>query len=133
MDVCVIDTNIFLRLLLKDNVEQHNQVKRLFQRAKLGKIKITIIQIVIFEVLFILDSYYNLSKSEIIQKLKIIVSTPYVEIEDRSTFIQALKLYKSYTLSFVDCFLLAKALEGEKRLMTFDKKLEKAYRELIEH
>ena len=133
MESYIVDTNFFLRFLLKDDLKQYKEVERLFKKAKKGKAKIIVAQIVLFEISFILGNYYKLSRVDIIEKLDSLLNTPYLVVEEKRCFINSLKIYESSSLSFVDCFLIAKALEEGKKLMTFDKKLEQAYRELIEH
>lgn len=44
----VVDTNVFLRFLLKDVKSQYQQAERFFRQAKSGKIKLIVPQIVIF-------------------------------------------------------------------------------------
>ena len=113
MTVYFADTNVFIRFFLKDNIEQYTQVESLIRKAKSGKIKLVIPQIIIFEVLFVLKNYYDFNKQEIVNKLKSLVSASYFDVQDREIFILAIELYKVENLSFVDCFLLAKAqIEG---------------------
>lgn len=119
----IIDTNVLLRLLLQDIPSQYNQAEKLFLDAKKGKIDLIIPQIVIFEINFALRKFYHLQKEEIIEKLKSLVSTDYVKVKSRDIFQQAFILYKQNKVSFVDCFLVAKAEAEEADLFTFDRKL----------
>ena len=125
MKSVVIDTNVFLRLLLNDISEQADQVERLIRQAKKEQVKIIVVQIVLFEIDFILNKYYNFEKQEVIEKLKSLLSASYFMIESRDIFQQTLMLYKDNNVSFVDCFLLAKAKIEKAELFTFDKKLQK--------
>lgn len=121
----LIDTNVLLRLLLQDIPSQYNQAEKLFLDAKNGKTDLIIPQIVIFEINFALKKFYHLKKEDIIEKLKSLVSTDYVQVESRDTFQQTFILYKKNNVSFVDCFLIAKTQVEEAELFTFDHKLKK--------
>ena len=121
----VVDTNAFLRFLHGDIPAQKRGVEILLKKAKQGEIKLFVPQIVIFELHFILDKYYHLSKEEIINKLKSIVSISYLQVQSKEVFLKALTMYSSSTTSLVDCFLRSTAETRSAFLFTFDKKLRK--------
>lgn len=120
-----IDTNAILRFLLNDIPQQKNIVENLLKQAKKGEIKLTVIQIVIFELDFILRKYYHFSKEEVIEKLESIVGTDYLNVESKEVFIPALELYSNSVVSLVDCFLVCKAKNKNAQIFTFDKDLKK--------
>ena len=123
MRTIIIDTNSILRFLLDDIPEQNAEVQKLFRQAKKTNLEIIVSEIVIFEIHFILEKYYLFRKEEIIEKLGIIVSSNYLNIESRELFISALKLYRKNNISLVDCFLLVKAEIENAELFTFDDKM----------
>ena len=123
MRTIIIDTNSILRFLLDDIPEQNAEVQKLFRQAKKTNLEIIVSEIVIFEINFILEKYYRFRKEEIIEKLGIIVSSNYLNIESRELFISALKLYRKNNISLVDCFLLVKAEIENAELFTFDDKM----------
>lgn len=123
MKEVIIDTNVILRFFLNDIPEQKIIVEALLQKAKNKTIFITIPQIVIFELDFILEKYYEFHKEEVIDKLKTLVSTDYLRVESKELFIITLTLYSRENLSLVDCFLISQAKERNMEIFTFDKKL----------
>ena len=125
MKQVTVDANVFLRLLLDDVPSQVKEAEKLLEQAKKSTINLHVDQIVIFEINFILDKYYHIPKSEIIDKLKSIVQTPYLEIQDREVFIMALKVFAKHNISLVDSFILAKCKTENWELFTFDKNLQK--------
>lgn len=125
MKKIVVDTNPILRFFLNDIPKQKASFEDLLYQAKEHKILIIIPQIIIFELNFILDKYYHFSKLDIIDRLKVLVSTEYLEVESREDFIYALTLYSANSIDFVDCFLVAKAQNLNADLFTFDQKLKK--------
>ncbi len=125
MQVYYVDTNVFLRFLLKDNSNYYNEATSLFRKAKDKKVKLLVPTIVIFEVAFVLLSVYKYAKEEIIVHLESLLATDYWDIDEIGVFRTAINLYKSSSNSLVDCFLFAKAQIEETELFTFDKKLQK--------
>lgn len=126
MSQVIIDTNCFLRLLLDDIPEQRKSVESLFQKAKRKEIVLIVPQIVIFEIHFVLSTYYHSLKEDVVEKLKTILSTEYLQIESRELFFAALAVYTANnSIGFVDSFLLAKKEQDNAELFTFDKDLKK--------
>lgn len=125
MKSLLLDANVFLRFLLNDIPSQQKISADLLQLAKSKKINLIIPQIIIFEIEFILSKYYLFPKKEIIERLQIIVSMPYLDIQDKEIFQKALTLYKDRNLSLTDCFLKAKSEVEAVDIFTFDRKLSK--------
>ena len=125
MKKIIIDTNGFLRLFLNDIPDQANKIESLIVQAKKGTLHIYIPQIIVFEIYFALTKYYKTTKEDCIDKLKSIVSADYIEVESKDIFISTLTLYSSASVSFVDCFLLAKTQAEQAELFTFDRKLKR--------
>lgn len=80
----------------------------------------------LFEINFALEKYYGFTKDQIIDKLTVIISSPYLKVESKEIFQKAISVYKNANISFVDSFLLAKAKLEKLEIFTFDKKLSKA-------
>lgn len=124
----LIDANAFLRFLLDDIPEEKKAFEALLQKAKHKEVILLVPQIVIFEIDFILEKYYQFSKEAIINKLKSIISTSYIEVQDREYFKRAIELYGQESISFVDCFLLSKAEIEKADVFTFDRKLKNLHK-----
>jgi|SRR3989338_9030408 len=125
MKQIVVDTNAFLRLFLDDVPQQVKEVEVLLKKARSAQITAYVPQIVIFELNFILDKYYNFKKVEIIDKLKSVIQSPYLHVQDRTILQEALKIYEKNTVSLADSFVLSFAQEKGAEVFTFDKNLQK--------
>lgn len=125
MEKVVADANVFLRFLLNDVPEQANETAELLKRAKSGKIRIHVPQIVIFEIFFALDKFYKFPKQQIVDKVGTILSSPFLEVQNTEIFQTALLFYNEKNLDFVDCFLLCFCKDSGMKLFTFDKNLQK--------
>ncbi len=125
MKTFLIDTNAFLRFLLNDVPAQKKEFEKLLNRAKKSEIKLVVPQIIIFEINFTLEKYYKFSKEDIVDKLQALIEASYLQIEERAAFLETLGIYSKSKISFVDCFIYAKAKQLEVDLFTFDKNLQK--------
>lgn len=119
-----IDTNYFLRLLLKDVKEQHQQAKALFLRGAEGRAKLLTSTIVVFEIYWVLQSSYQKRREKIIEILEKILQLEFVEIDNKEVLQEALGIYKTTNLDLEDGYNLSLAKKrGIKEFKTFDKKL----------
>lgn len=125
MKQMIVDTNAFLRFLLDDIPEQKKTVERLLKQAEKSEVVLLVPQIVVFELQFILDKYYHFDKDKIIESLSSLIVADFLSVESKKVFIAALKLYTTENISFVDCFLIAKAQAEDAEIFTFDQKLKK--------
>lgn len=121
----VLDTNVFLRILLNDIAEQVNKAEKLILEGKNGKKILIVPQAVIFEIAFALEKLYHFPKENIIDKLNSILSSGYFQVQDIDIFKDATQIYKQKNLSLIDCFLYAFALKNNAELFTFDRDLQK--------
>lgn len=125
MTKLIVDTNIFLRLILNDIPKQADEVEKLLNRAKKDQVKLLVPQIIIFEIEYALSKFYKFPKDQIVDKLDAILSAPYFFIQDGGIFKRAVLIYKDKNFSLVDCFLRAKSEIEETEIFTFDQKLVK--------
>ncbi|MDZ7587620.1 MAG: PIN domain-containing protein [Patescibacteria group bacterium] len=126
-----VDTNYFLRFLLKDVKGQHRQAKDLFKQAALGTIKLLSSSVVFFEIFWVLVSVYDKKKTEIIKTLENILKMDFIKWENEAGLQLALNIYKSNSIELEDSYNLAFMKEKNiKEIRTFDKKLAGVHRNL---
>lgn len=124
-----IDTNYFLRFFLKDINNQYLNVKQLFLKGARGEVKLITSTIVIFEVFWVLRSYYRRDRTEISQTLRKILDLNFIELSERSILQQGLNLFQQTNFSLGDCYNLVFAKrQGIKLFKTFDLKLAKFFK-----
>lgn len=119
----IADTNFILRYLLADNKEDYKKTKIIFEQARIGKCQIEIIQSVFAEVIFVLSSFYEVPKIEIVRILKSLLSYKGVKV-DSDIYSAALDIYLEDNIHIVDSILAVKTLLSGDELLTFDKKLQ---------
>ncbi|MBI3384711.1 PIN domain-containing protein [Candidatus Gottesmanbacteria bacterium] len=125
MKVYFADTNIFLRFILPENTRQKSQAEKYFIGARKKEIVIVVCQIVIFEICFALEKYYELPRLEVYHHLKTLVSVPYFEVEERENLLEALDIYQLENIDLVDAFLFCQAVSRNAEILSFDKDFKK--------
>lgn len=99
-----IDTNIFLRFLIKDDPSKYNKCREIFKEALEGKIALATSGIVIAELIWTLLSYYKVSKADVIEKISIIVSTENLYIPDKDIIADAIVLFSRKNIDYIDAY-----------------------------
>lgn len=64
-----IDTNYFIRYFIADIKEQHEKVKKVFQEIEKGKIKGYISILVVNEIIWVLEHFYEIKRNDYLNKL----------------------------------------------------------------
>lgn len=128
MTTKIVDTNIFVRFFTKDSGELALKAKRILEDAENGKIALYFDEVIAAELVWLLDSFYEYSRTEIYTKLHDLVSQSWV-INPRKNFILlSLELFSSTGLSYIDCWLYTLSKNLNFPLETFDKNLKKLKR-----
>lgn len=119
----VIDTNLLVRYLINDDQKKAEAVDSLLDKAIKGEVKIVVPSVVIAELVWVLESYYQMKADTILELVEAIVNTSGLDVTDKSTVISALRLYKNRNIDFIDAWIIEFAKErGIKTIYTFDKK-----------
>lgn len=120
-----VDTNIVIRFLTKDNLEQYQRSYKLFQEQE-----IFICDTVILETEWVLRYSYKFSASEINQALKKLFGLPNVYLADISQVAQVLNWHQA-GLDFADAFHLAQSQHCSE-FYTFDHKFLRKAKNIVE-
>ncbi|MFH1896408.1 MAG: PIN domain-containing protein [bacterium] len=124
-----LDTNYFLRFLLKDNPKQFKIVSDLLNQAKDGKVVVITSVVTILEIHWVLSSTYEYKKEKILDLLTKLLKLNFIQFIDKDIIENALKTYQEEKLELEDCLHLAYAKSASAlEFETFDKKLISAMR-----
>ncbi len=99
-----VDTNIFLRYLTGDDPATYARCRELFQKVAAGKTEVTTSGMVIAELVWTLLSYYKVPKPDVVDKVSVIVSTENIHIPDKDIIIDALILFGSKAVDYIDAY-----------------------------
>lgn len=121
-----VDTNYFIRFLIKDILQQHKKAKDLFEKGIAGEVKLYASVVVFFELFWVFSSYYEKNKNEVIDILQKVLKMDFIQLENRKLLMESLDLFKESSLKFEDCYnvTLSKQLKCND-FATFEKKLSK--------
>lgn len=122
----LIDTNVILRFLVHDNEEMYRAVKDLFKRIDSQEEKVEVKICVLFEVVYVLNGYYERTRNEIRDILILFFQSKGIYIRKKNVVLLTLQLFAENSFDFVDCYLAAELKLGNvKEIYTFDKDLKK--------
>jgi predicted nucleic-acid-binding protein len=123
-----VDTNYFLRFLLDDNRDQGRRAGKLFEDSALGKERLMTSIIVIFEIHWVLTSFYQRNKHAVISVLSDIMKMDFIKITERDLLNNAISIYKSSNLDLEDAYNLSFAMKNRVlEFKTFDQRLMKEF------
>ena len=117
-----IDTNVLVRLLVRDDVAQFNAAKRLVEQAETAAEPLLIVLGALLETEWVLRSRYRLDKASIAAAFAQLLESDGVAFEHEPTVEEALYIWTQHpSADFADCLLNARAAQmGCTKFMTFD-------------
>ena len=117
------DTNLFLRYLTNDVPAQADAVEALLRRAQTGELVLVTTALVIAEIVWTLEAYYQLSRDEVKTKTLAILNTPGLEVAESELLLQAARWYGEKNVDFIDAYNAAWLLANDIPMAyTFDRK-----------
>jgi len=129
----LIDTNVILRFFVQDKSEHHKRAVALFKKIDRGEIKVKIEHVVLFECVFVLQSYYELDREEIVELLFTLISARGIHVEKKRIIRRTLEFYKATKFHIVDCYLAAFIKSKPRmRIYSFDKDFDRLNLKRIE-
>ncbi len=115
----LIDTNLIIRFLVNDDPPKVTRVEKLLKDKNNKNI---LLDTVVTEIVWVLNSYYSLNKKEIIEKVRALIHVDTVEC---NAFLlnRALSLWMDNNISYIDAYVTAIAELGNITLYSYDRKL----------
>ena len=115
MQKVLVDTNVILRCLLRDNKEHAAQADEVIKNGACT------LPEVLAEVEHVLRAVYDVDRKEIAEQLFKMLKL--IEVEHPAVMNRALEIFNDTRLDFVDCILAAHHGVNKLEVFTFDKKL----------
>lgn len=117
-----IDTNVIIRFLTRDDPKLTRKAEEIFKNAKKRELEIP--NFILMEVVWVLLSFYELEKGEIIEKLEGILAFDKFNL-NRKVLRRAIDIYRDNNVSFVDAYLIAKGKCKSQEIISFDDRIKK--------
>ena len=117
-----LDTNIFIRFLTDDVPEKADACEQIFKKAVEKKETLFTTDLVIAEIVWALESFYELPKKEVQDKVEKILNTPNLMCPHKDLILSALVLYSEKNVDYIDaCNALTLKEKGIEELYSYDK------------
>ena len=122
--VYLVDTNVILRYLLGDHAEYSAKAEVFMRDVFKGAKKAEIPDVVIVECIYVMEKYYGIPKTEVVDKLSKIMNFSGIINPDKAEILKALIKYEHSNADIVDCILVARS-SSSLVVVSFDKDIEK--------
>ena len=121
-----IDTNILIRFLVGDDKEQAKKVYTIFKKAESEKESLFVPLLVILEMIWVLESVYDIRRTEILDSISDLLLMPIFKFEQPATLQQFIHSAKGNKYDLSDLLIAHSAkTNGCEAVLTFDKKASK--------
>jgi predicted nucleic-acid-binding protein len=117
-----IDTNVLVRLLVRDDEAQFAAAKRLIEQSEAAGAPVLIVLCALLETEWVLRSRYKLAKPVIAGAFAQLLESEDVLIEHEASLEEALYVWAQHPVAdFADCLINARAAHlGRTRFVSFD-------------
>ncbi len=117
----LLDANIVIRFLTRDNEEYYHKSVKIFQDIESEKIGVMLMDFILAEIIYVLKRIYKYSKNDIATVLKKLLLYKNLYTENKLITFEAIEIYADINIDFADAMLCAKQkLEGFE-ILSFDK------------
>jgi predicted nucleic acid-binding protein len=120
----VVDANVVVSFLVDRNERQRTAAKALLERASDGEIVAVVPQFAIFEIAYVLQSFYAIPPGEVAAVLRELIALPGVETVDDCPWKRVFEYWPEQFSGLADAATAAvAAASGYDAIATFDQKM----------
>ena len=125
--IVLIDTNIFLRIFVKENESMFQECRRALRLVAHRTIAAYTNTIVLTEIQFVLTTNYKYPRDRIKEALASVLSIPNIKIIDDTDARWAVDAYGKTNVKFADCLLASSKLvqKGNTAILSYDRDFDK--------
>lgn len=122
-----VDTNVFLRVLLKDEEKTFKDCLLFLKEIKDGKVKAVTSNLVLAEINWTLLKFYKFPKEDAIKGLSSILNLRHLKFVDGFNPILAAKFYKDHPIKFIDALIAShrEIFNKEMTVVSYDRDFDK--------
>jgi len=115
----LLDTNLIIRFLVNDDPQKVSKVEKLLKDKNNTNI---LLDTIVAEIIWVLNSYYSLKKTEVVEKIRALIHVDTIECNE-VLINKALAFWEGNNISYIDSYLVAVANLGNIPLFSYDDKL----------
>ncbi len=117
-----VDTNVLIRHLTGDPPDQAQRATRYLAAAE----ELLLPDLILAEVAYVLESYYEVPRAQVTTSLRAIVGFPAIRVVDEELLLRAIEIYEIDRLDFADAYLVASAEStGVGVVASFDRSIDR--------
>ena len=116
--IALLDTNVLVRFLTCDKSKRYRSLYIFFESLEYGKMQVELKLIVLFQVCFVLKSFYKIPKTDIVTGIMNLFEYKGIIIKDKKNIRRMIEIWRDNTLNIVDCYLIA-CLEGDTQNLLY--------------
>ncbi|MCK4781593.1 PIN domain-containing protein [Candidatus Parcubacteria bacterium] len=122
-----IDTNIFLRILAKEDEKSFRECYSFLKLVEIKQIKAVTSPLVLAEIDWVLENFYKYKKAEAVKALKSISKLRGLKIISDVNIFLAVEIYKNHSIKFIDALIASnsKIIKKEIMIVSYDKDFDK--------
>ena len=121
-----VDTNILVRFLVGDDEKQANKVYKLFKSIEDDKDELFVPTLVILELIWVLESVYEIARSDILDSVSQLILMPIFKFENLTIIQKFIFEAQKSKFDLSDLLIAHSAnINGCEVILTFDKKASK--------
>ena len=122
-----IDTNILVRFLVADDEYQAKTVYHIFKKAESNKEELFVPYVVMLELIWVLESVYEISRNDILDSISELLLMPIFEFEKLTALQEFIPLAQKSKYDLSDLLIgISAKNSGCENVITFDKKASKS-------
>lgn len=114
----IIDANIVLRYLLKDDITLHKKALSVLENSDLF-----VPNEIVAEIVYVLEKVYSIPKKEIAAVLCLFFLRENLSFLDLQLILNSLQIYMQYNIDYADALLVSYKKTNSDEIFSFDKKL----------
>ena len=117
-----VDSNVLIRHLTGDPPEQAKRATEFLR----GNESLIVVDLVAAEVVYVLESVYEVERERVAELVRAIVGFPAVAVADEALLLRAFEIYEHYRIHFAESYLAACAeVSGVGVFASFDRGIDR--------
>lgn len=117
----LVDTNVLARFFMGQPHEMAIKARRLVERADNGEVVLVILPVILAELIYTLESFYQMERKEVAAKLLSFLQSRGIEAVEPARTMDALNRCRDRNAHFADAYLAASAVELDAPIASFDR------------
>lgn len=121
----LVDTNVLARFFTGEPPEMAVKARGLVERADNGEIVLVVLPVIVAELTYTLESFYEMERKEVATKLLSFLESRGIEAVESTRVMDALARCRDRNVHFADAYLAAAAVDLGNPVASFDRDFDK--------